>query len=80
MFLQRQHSCFLDLSNEKLCSISAFGNVVVRFCKVVKIDHDNVASRGAVGRCQIADMKPSKGSWNAEFRGFRVCVGWISTT
>ena len=30
--------------------------------------------------CQIADMKPSKGSWNGEFRGFRICVGWISTT
>ena len=29
---------------------------------------------------QIADMKPSKGSWNGEFRGFRICVGWISTT
>ena len=25
-------------------------------------------------------MKPSKGSWNGEFRGFRICVGWISTT
>ena len=30
--------------------------------------------------CQIADMKPSKGSWNGQFRGFRICVGWISTT
>ena len=25
-------------------------------------------------------MKPSKGSWNGEFRGARICVGWISTT
>ena len=25
-------------------------------------------------------MKPSKGSWNGEFRGVRICVGWISTT
>ena len=48
MFLQMQHFCFLDLSNEKLCSISVFGNV--RFSKVVQINHDNVASRGAVGR------------------------------
>ena len=30
--------------------------------------------------CQIADMKPSKGSWNGEFRGVCICVGWISTT
>ena len=30
--------------------------------------------------CQIVDMKPSKRSWNGEFRGFRICVGWISTT
>ena len=40
--------CFLDLSKEKLCSILASGNV--RFKKVVWINHDNVASRGAVGR------------------------------
>ena len=25
--------------------------------------------------CQIADKKPSKRSWNGEFRGFRICVG-----
>ena len=30
--------------------------------------------------CQIADMKPLQGSWNGEFRGFRICVGWISAT
>ena len=43
-----QHFCFLDLSKEKLCSILVFGNV--RFNIVVRINHDNVASRGAVGR------------------------------
>ena len=25
-------------------------------------------------------MKPSKRSWNGEFGGFRICVGWIPTT
>ena len=25
--------------------------------------------------CQIPDRKPSKRSWNGEFRGFRICVG-----
>ena len=30
-------------------------------------------------RCQIADKNPSK-RWNGEFRGFRTCIGWISTT
>ena len=43
-----QHFCFLDLSKEKLCSILVFGNV--RFNIVVRINHDNVANRGAVGR------------------------------
>ena len=43
-----QHFCFLDLSKEKVCSILVFGNV--RFNKLVQINHDNVASRGAVGR------------------------------
>ena len=47
MFLQMQ-KCFLDSSKEKLCGILVFGNV--RFNKVVRINHDNVASRGAVGR------------------------------
>ena len=42
-----QDFCFLDLSKEKLCGILIFGNV--RFLKVVGINHDNVASRGAVG-------------------------------
>ena len=40
--------CFLDLSKEKLCSILVFGTV--RFTKAIWINHDNVASRGAVGR------------------------------
>ena len=30
--------------------------------------------------CQTADTKPPKGSWNGEFRGSCICVGWISTT
>ena len=29
--------------------------------------------------CQIADKKPSK-RWNGEFRGVRICSGWIPTT
>ena len=29
--------------------------------------------------CQIADKNPSK-RWDGEFRGIRICVGWISTT
>ena len=43
-----QYFCFLDLSREQLCSILVFGNV--RFNIVVRINHDNVVSRGAVGR------------------------------
>ena len=50
MFLQMQHFCLLDLSKEKLCarSILVFGNV--RFNKIVRMNHDNAASRGAIGR------------------------------
>ena len=48
MFFQMQHFCFPDLGKEKLCSILVFGNVC--FNIVVRINHDNVASRGAVGR------------------------------
>ena len=48
VFLQMQHFCILDLSKEKLCTILVLGNV--RFNKVVQINHDNVAIRGAVGR------------------------------
>ena len=43
-----QRLCFLHLSKEKLCSILVFGNL--SFNIVVRINHDNVASRGAVGR------------------------------
>ena len=48
MFLQMQHLCFPDLGKEKLCSILVFGNAC--FNIIVRINHDNVASRGAVGR------------------------------
>ena len=49
MFLQMHHFCFPDLGKEKLCtsSVLVFGNVC--FNIVVQINHDNVASRGAVG-------------------------------
>ena len=43
-----QHFCLLDLSKEILCSIWYLGNV--RSNRVVRVNHDNVASRGAVGR------------------------------
>ena len=43
-----QHICFSDLGKEKLCSVFVFGNIC--FNIVVRINHDNVASRGAVGR------------------------------
>ena len=45
-----QRFCFPDLGKEKLCSILVFGNVC--FNIVVRINHDHVASRGAVGRTQ----------------------------
>ena len=48
VFLQMRHFCFPDLGNEKLCSILVFGDV--RFNIVVRSNHANVASRGAVGR------------------------------
>ena len=40
--------CFLDLIKEKVWIISVFENL--RFNKEVWINHDSVASRGAVGR------------------------------
>ena len=43
-----QHFCFPDLGKEKLCNVLVFGNVC--FNIVVRINHDNVASRGAAGR------------------------------
>ena len=48
MFLQTRHFCFPDLGKEKLCSILVFGNAC--FHIIARINHDNVASRGAVGR------------------------------
>ena len=48
MFLQMQHFCFPDLGKEKLCSVLVFGNVC--FNIVVRINHDKVASGGAVVR------------------------------
>ena len=82
MFLQMQHICFPDLGKEKLCSILVLWNV--RFNIVVRINHDNVSSRGAVGRTHTivrleTRRNPSK-TWNGEFRGFCICVGWVSTT
>ena len=43
-----QHFYFPDLGKEKLSSILVFGNAC--FNIIVRINHDNVASRGAVGR------------------------------
>ena len=43
-----EHFCFPDLGKEKLFSVLVFGNLC--FNIVVRINHDNVASRGAVGR------------------------------
>ena len=43
-----QHFCFPYLGREKLCGILVFGNAC--FNILVRINHDNVASRGAVGR------------------------------
>ena len=48
MLLRMQHFCFPDLGKEKLCSVLIFGNVC--FTIAVRINHDNAASRGAVGR------------------------------
>ena len=52
MFLQINATfCFPDLGKEKLCSILVFGNVCFNILPVVvRINHDNVASRGPVGR------------------------------
>ena len=45
-----QHFCFPDLGKEKLRSILVFGNACFNIILVVRINHDNVASRRAVGR------------------------------
>ena len=47
MFLQMQHFCSLDLSKEQLGSVLVFGNACINI--IVRINHGNVASRGAVG-------------------------------
>ena len=81
MFLPMQHFCFLDLSKKKVGSILIFGNL--RFNIVVRINHDNVASRGAVGRTHTIvrlETRIRRKDETEKFRGFRVCVGWISTT
>ena len=73
--------CFLGSSEEKLCSILIFWNV--RYNKVVWINHDIVASRGAVGRTHPIvrlQTRIRRKMDRGEFRGFRICVGWISTT
>ena len=46
MFLQMQHFCFPDLGKQ-FSSILGSGMYVT---KIIWINHDNVASRGAVGR------------------------------
>ena len=46
-----QHFYFPDLVKEKLSSILVFGNAC--FNIIVRINQDNVASRGAVGRAHI---------------------------
>ena len=50
VFLQMQQFCFPDLAKEKLCSVLIFGNVCFNIPVVVRIYHDNIASRGSVGR------------------------------
>ena len=62
-----------DLGEEKLCSVLVFGNVC--FNIVVRINHDNVASRGAVGHTHTIVRLQSK-RWNGEFWGFRICMGF----
>ena len=80
MFLQMQHFDFPDLGREKICSILVFGNAC--FNIVVRINHDNVASRGAVGRTHtiVRLQTRIRRKMERRFRGFRICVGWISTT
>ena len=76
MFLQMQHFCFPDLGEEKLCSVLVFGNVC--FNIVVRINHDDVASRGAVGRTLTivrlqTRIRRKDGTENL---GFRICIGF----
>ena len=75
------HFCFPDLGKEKLCSILVFGNAC--FNIIVRINHDNVASRGLL---DVLTPLPDSRQASVEkierriFRGFRICVGYISTT
>ena len=77
-FCKRNIFCFVDLSKEKLCSILVFGNL--RFNKVFWINHDNVASRGAVGRTHsIVILQPTirRKDGSEIFGGFvYVCDGF----
>ena len=71
-----QHLCFPDLGKEKLCSVLVFGNVC--FNIVVRINHDDVASRGAVGRTLTivrlqTRIRRKDGTENL---GFRICIGF----
>ena len=71
MFLPMQHFCFPDLGKEKLCNIRYFGNDC--FNIVVRINHDNVASRGAVGRTHIIvkfQTRSRRKHGTANFGGF----------
>ena len=53
-------------ASKELCCASVFPSLV---CALWTYSH----------HCQIADKNPSK-RWNGELRGFRICIGWISTT
>ena len=71
MFWQMQHFCSPTLGKEKVCSVLIFGNVGSNI--VVRINHDNVANRGAVGRTHTivrlqTRIRPKDGTEN--FGGF----------
>ena len=71
-----QHFCFPDLGKEKLCSVLVFRNVC--FNIVVRINHDNVASRGAVGRTHTIvrlQTKIRRKDGTENFGGFVYVVG-----
>ena len=66
---------FPDLGKEKLCRILVFGNAC--FNIIVRINHDKVASRGAVGRTHtiVRLQTRIRRKMERRFRGFRICVG-----
>ena len=71
MFLQMQHFCFPDLGKEKLSGVLVFGNVC--FNIVARINHDNVVSRGAVGRTHTIvrlQTRTSRKDGTENFGGF----------